>query len=163
MTYMRVKDSPLTSIASIALGCIEEDSRPKRNKPTWILNRCQIVIVNGNSTATNYMKHAPNLSHASHTGILASEACTTKAASTGFSPETAGNRIAAVLRGSRQDITSEDLVDDCLKLGITPHDSRAFGSVFRALVRDGRIFFCGYSRRRKGHGSFGTSKWRSTM
>lgn len=57
--------------------------------------------------------------------------------------------------------TSGEVVTDAAKrAGIVPHDDRAFGPCYAALVRDGIIERHSYTRRLKGHGTGGASVWR---
>ena len=95
-------------------------------------------------------------------GQAAAEACTAKAARvSGF--DTAAAR-AAVLELLSDGVarSGEQLVDHCLRLGIVPHDARAFGSVFGTLARKGLIEAVGHAARRKGHGTSGARMWRAT-
>ena len=94
-------------------------------------------------------------------GQAAAEACTAKAARvSGF--DTAAAR-AAVLELLSDGVarSGEQLVDHCLRLGIVPHDARAFGSVFGTLARKGLIEAVGHAARRKGHGTSGARMWRA--
>ncbi len=94
-------------------------------------------------------------------GQAASEACTAKAERVaGF--DTAAAR-AAVLELLSDGVarSGEQLVDHCLRLGIVPHDARAFGSVFGTLARNGLIEAVGHAARRKGHGTSGARMWRA--
>lgn len=54
----------------------------------------------------------------------------------------------------------EDLTDACKRVGIVPHDDRAFGPVYMRLSRAGLIEKAGYVPRRKGHGTSGGSVWK---
>lgn len=56
--------------------------------------------------------------------------------------------------------TGEDLTDHCRKLGIVPHNDRAFGPVMMRLMRSGKIIKAGYGPRRKGHGAPGATLWK---
>ena len=94
-------------------------------------------------------------------GQAAAEACTSKAERvSGF--DTAAAR-AAVLKLLADGVarSGEQLVDHCLRLGIVPHDARAFGSVFGTLARNGLIEAVGHAARRKGHGTSGAKMWRA--
>jgi hypothetical protein len=46
---------------------------------------------------------------------------------------------------------SEAIVDAAVDAGHKPHDSRAFGYVFRVLASEGRIAKCGFATRRNGN------------
>lgn len=69
------------------------------------------------------------------------------------------NFIAAHLASNDQ-VSGEDLTDACKAAGIKPHDDRAFGAVYRRLLRDKRIEKCATTIRKKGHGSVGCSVYR---
>ena len=56
--------------------------------------------------------------------------------------------------------SGEDLVDAAVAHGHRPHDSRAFGSVFKGLVRKGIIECAGFCLRRKGNATAGGRLWR---
>lgn len=95
-------------------------------------------------------------------GHQAAAACTAKAERVaGF--DTAAAR-AAVLELLADGVarSGEQLVDHCLRLGIVPHDARAFGSVFGTLARNGLIEAVGFAARRKGHGTSGARMWKAT-
>lgn len=55
--------------------------------------------------------------------------------------------------------SSEDITDSCKKVGIVPHDDRAFGSVFAHLAKKDSIRSVGFCLRRKGHGTSGGRIW----
>jgi hypothetical protein len=58
-------------------------------------------------------------------------------------------------------VSSGELITDAAKLaGIRPPDDRAFGAVYGALSRTGRIVCAGYCARVKGHGTAGGRLWR---
>lgn len=94
-------------------------------------------------------------------GRQAAEACTAKAERGGFDTAAAKAAILGLLADG-QARSGEQLVDHCLRAGLVPHDSRAFGSVFGRLSRDGLIEAVGYTERRKGHGTAGGRLWRAT-
>lgn len=56
--------------------------------------------------------------------------------------------------------SGEDLTQACEDAGIVAHDGRAFGPVFKSLLRDGLIERCGTCLRKKGHGTQGGSIYR---
>jgi hypothetical protein len=93
-------------------------------------------------------------------GQAAAEACAAKAErTTAFD---AGRARAAVLEvlADGQARSGEQLVDHCLRLGIVPHDARAFGAVFAGLAKNNKIVSVGFAARRKGHGTAGARLWR---
>ena len=103
----------------------------------------------------------PLFAHRS-TGVAAAEACAAKAERTAvFSTAEAKAAVLELLADGRPR-TGEELVDHCLRLGIVPHDQRAFGSVFRSLSGAGRIVAVGNAERKKGHGTSGARVWRIT-
>ncbi len=65
--------------------------------------------------------------------------------------------VLAQLRAGQA--TGETLVDGCKAAGLVPRDDRAFGVVFSALRRDGRIRAVGVAMRRKGRGTAGARVW----
>jgi hypothetical protein len=95
-------------------------------------------------------------------GHAAAAACTAKAErTTAFD---AGRARAAVLDllADGQARSGEQLVDHCQRLGIVPHDARAFGAVFGKLKRDGLIEEAGFVPRSKGHGTSGGRLWKAS-
>jgi len=88
-------------------------------------------------------------------GEQAAAACLTKArkADPEFS-EKAAAAILAHLRAVRQ-ASGEVLVDVAMAHGARCADSRAFGSVFSALLRKNLVHVVGYAPRTKGHGCMG--------
>jgi hypothetical protein len=65
-----------------------------------------------------------------------------------------------VLLGSNGAMPGEDLVTACRMLGVVPaRDDRAFGPVFAALSRAGRIRKAGHCDRAKGHATAGGIVW----
>lgn len=95
-------------------------------------------------------------------GEAAAEACTAKAER--VAAFDSGSARAAVLELLSDGVarSGEQIVDHCLRLGIVPHDARAFGSVFGTLARKGLIEAVGHAARRKGHGTSGARMWRAT-
>jgi len=94
-------------------------------------------------------------------GQAAAQACLAKAERvTAFD---AGRARAAVLEvlADGQARSGEQLVDHCQRLGIVPHDARAFGAVFLKLKRMGLIEEAGFVARTKGHGTAGGRLWRA--
>jgi hypothetical protein len=70
----------------------------------------------------------------------------------------AGDFILWYLR-VRGPTPGEMLTDLAKAHGMRPPDDRAFGSVFRMLVRRGEIRQAGWCERRKGHGTGGGRVW----
>lgn len=58
--------------------------------------------------------------------------------------------------------SGEEISLACKAAGIKPHDDRAFGPVYFALCREGKIEKCGQVRRTRGHGTAGGNVWRVT-
>lgn len=54
-------------------------------------------------------------------------------------------------------ISCETLVTAAEQAGYKPHDSRAFGSIFRRLLKENRLRRVGFGMRSKGHGAYGAS------
>lgn len=96
---------------------------------------------------------------AAKAGQAAAAACTAKAAAAGFDTASARAAVLELLADGRAR-SGEEIVDHCLRLGLVPHDQRAFGAVFGKLSRDGRIEAVGFAERRKGHGTSGAKVWR---
>jgi hypothetical protein len=95
--------------------------------------------------------------------FAAAAACTAKAVRVaGFDTDAARAAILEALAKSGRAMTGEELVDHCQRLGMVPHDARAFGSVFKKLVKDKQIVSVGFAARRKGHGTAGARLWKST-
>lgn len=68
-------------------------------------------------------------------------------------------KILAILR-ERGRVSGEELVTECREAGIVPaSDDRAFGPVFAALSRSGRIQKAGFVERTKGHSTAGGIVW----
>ena len=90
-------------------------------------------------------------------------ACTAKAVRVaGFDTDAARAAILEALTKSGRAMTGEELVDHCQRLGLVPHDARAFGSVFKKLAKDKQIVSVGFAARRKGHGTAGARLWKAT-
>jgi hypothetical protein len=95
--------------------------------------------------------------------FAAAAACTAKAVRVaGFDTDAARAAILEALAASGRAMTGEELVDHCQRLGLVPHDARAFGSVFAGLAKNNKIVSVGFAARRKGHGTAGARLWRST-
>ena len=95
--------------------------------------------------------------------FAAAEACTAKAVRVaGFDTDAARAAILDALTRSGRALTGEELVDHCQRMGLVPHDARAFGSVFAGLARDKQIVAVGFAARRKGHGTAGARLWKAT-
>ena len=94
-------------------------------------------------------------------GHAAAEACAAKAErTTSFDADRARAAVLEVLADG-QARSGEQLVDHCQRLGIVPHDARAFGAVFLKLKRMGQIEEAGFVARTKGHGTSGGRLWRA--
>jgi hypothetical protein len=80
------------------------------------------------------------------------------------SPDFAAHARAFVLEYlARHGAASGEAVTNACKLaGIRPHDDRAFGPVYFALVRAGLIRKVGACLRTKGHGTSGGNIWALT-
>lgn len=89
----------------------------------------------------------------------AAAACTAKAERAGFDTAAAKAAVLELLADGRAR-SGEEIVDHCLRLGLVPHDSRAFGSVFARLAQAGAIEAVGYCERKKGNGTAGGRMWR---
>lgn len=94
-------------------------------------------------------------------GLAAGAACLAKAARAGFDAGAARAAVLELLADGRPR-SGEEIVDHCQRLGLVPHDARAFGTVFGVLKRHGRIEAVGFTTRRKGHGTAGARVWRAT-
>jgi len=94
-------------------------------------------------------------------GQVAAQACLAKAERvTAFDGERARAAVLELLADGRAR-SGEEIVDHCQRLGLVPHDARAFGPVFGTLARHGRIEAVGFTTRRKGHGTAGARVWRA--
>lgn len=95
-------------------------------------------------------------------GEMQGEACLQKAErTTPFDRQAAMNEVIAILTSEGRAMTGEELVDRCQRVGLVPHDGRAFGPVFKELARRGLIETVGFAARRKGHGTAGARVWRA--
>lgn len=101
-----------------------------------------------------------DLRTAREAGHAAADACTDKAERVSDFDTEAARRFVLWFLGSEGPHTGEDIVDAAALVGLRPHDTRAFGSVFSGLARDGRIVRDGFALRRKGHGTAGATRWR---
>lgn len=100
-----------------------------------------------------------NFSAARAVGEDLGELCASKAERvTGFDREGARKFILGELVRHGQ-MTGEALTDSAKAAGYRPHDDRAFGAVFGALVKRGLIRTIGYATRVKGHGTGGARIW----
>jgi hypothetical protein len=90
----------------------------------------------------------------------AAAACTKKAERAGFDTAAAKAAVLELLADGRAR-SGEELVDHCLRLGLVPHDHRAFGSVFSRLAQAGAIEAVGFTERKKGNGTAGGRMWRA--
>jgi hypothetical protein len=95
-------------------------------------------------------------------GMAAAAACLAKAEQTaGFDAGRAREAVLALLADG-QPRSGEELVDHCQRIGMVPHDARAFGAVIGTLSRRGLIEAVGQTNRRKGHNTAGATVWRIT-
>jgi hypothetical protein len=95
-------------------------------------------------------------------GRAAAEACTAKAEQvTAFDAARARAAVLELLADG-QARSGEAIVDHCQRLGLVPHDARAFGAVFGKLRRMELIEVVGYVERAKGHGTAGGRLWKAT-
>lgn len=93
-------------------------------------------------------------------GQAAAQACLAKAERvTAFDADRARAAVLELLADGRPR-SGEEIVDHCQRLGLVPHDARAFGAVIGTLARRGLIESVGYAARRKGHGTAGARVWR---
>ena len=60
-------------------------------------------------------------------------------------------------------VSSEEMTLACLEAGIRPHDLRAFGAVYKRMVREGILTDKIIVQRRFGHGTSGGSLYRVAM
>ena len=76
-------------------------------------------------------------------------------------PGFTGRAASFVLEYLRENgrTAGETLTDLAIAAGHVPPDARAFGAVFRVLVKRGKIRHVGWCERRKGHGSGGGRVW----
>jgi hypothetical protein len=95
-------------------------------------------------------------------GAAAGAACLAKAErTTAFDADRARAAVLELLADGVAR-SGEEIVDHCERLGLVPHDARAFGPVFAALARRGQIESVGFAARRKGHGTAGARVWQIT-
>jgi hypothetical protein len=95
-------------------------------------------------------------------GRAAAAACTAKAEQvTAFDAARARAAVLELLADG-QARSGEAIVDHCQRLGLVPHDARAFGAVFQKLKRAGQIEEAGFVARAKGHGTAGGRLWQIT-
>jgi hypothetical protein len=94
--------------------------------------------------------------------MAAAAACLAKAEQTaGFDAGRAREAVLALLADG-QPRSGEELVDHCQRIGMVPHDARAFGPVLKSLAGGGLIEAVGFVARAKGHGTAGGRLWRIT-
>jgi len=95
-------------------------------------------------------------------GRAAGEACLAKAErTTSFYADAARAAILELLADGVAR-SGEQLVDHCQRLGMVPHDARAFGAVIGTLARRGLIKAVGFVARAKGHGTAGGRLWKAS-
>jgi hypothetical protein len=113
-------------------------------------------------TTMDAINDLPIFAAAKRAGEAAGEACLAKAEQvSAFDADKARAAILEVLADGVSR-SGEQLVDHCQRLGLVPHDARAFGSVIGTLARRGLIEAVGFAARRKGHGTAGARIWRAT-
>jgi hypothetical protein len=95
-------------------------------------------------------------------GEAAGAACLKKAKRTAAFDAAAAGAAMLELLADGVARSGEQLVDHCWSLGLVPHDARAFGPVFAALSRVGKIECVGFAARKKGHGTAGARMWKAT-
>jgi hypothetical protein len=94
-------------------------------------------------------------------GRAAASACVAAAERRGFDADAARAAVLELLADGRAR-SGEEITDHCERLGLVPHDARAFGSVIGGLSRRGLIEAVGFATRRKGHGTAGARVWQIT-
>jgi hypothetical protein len=102
----------------------------------------------------------PLFDQAHKEGMGAGASCLEKAERAGFDKSAAADAVLELLADGRAR-SGEELVDHCQRLGLVPHDARAFGPVIAGLARKGLIEAVGFAARRKGHGTAGARLWRA--
>lgn len=95
---------------------------------------------------------------ASRNAILANVEAAEESRTPGFA-ELARQFVLSYL-GNVPRASGEDLVDAAADAGIVATEPRAWGPIFGALSRDGRIAKDGFCQRRKGHATAGGLLWR---
>lgn len=92
-------------------------------------------------------------------GEIAGNRCADKAAQ--LDPDFRQKAAAVILDHLRivGECSGEELTDLAIAKGVKPHDARAFGPVFAALNREGKIRSAGFCLRKKGHGTAGGRVW----
>lgn len=93
-------------------------------------------------------------------GRAAGEACLAKAERVAAFDADAARAAILELLADGVARSGEQLVDHCQRLGLVPHDARAFGAVIGTLARRGLIEAVGFVARAKGHGTAGGRLWR---
>lgn len=92
-------------------------------------------------------------------GEIAGNRCADKAERA--DPEFRAKAATAILEHLKVvgECSGEELTDIAIAKGAKPHDARAFGPVFAALSREGKIRSAGFCLRKKGHGTAGGRVW----
>lgn len=91
-------------------------------------------------------------------GHTAAAAAQDAAERKGFDPKAAADTMLDYLR-KQGPASGETLTAYVRAVGNAPGDDRAFGGVFRALVKRGAIWQVGECLRAKGHGTAGGRVW----
>jgi hypothetical protein len=94
-------------------------------------------------------------------GEHAAIACMAKAEAVSNFDSEAVRRLIVLALKRRGQMSGEALVNLAKAAGYTPHDDRAYGSVFSTLSRRGAIRCVGYCERKKGHSTAGGRLWQA--
>jgi len=94
-------------------------------------------------------------------GRAAGEACLAKAERVAAFDSDAARAAILELLADGVARSGEQLVDHCQRMGLVPHDARAFGAVIQKLSRLKQIEAVGFVARAKGHGTAGGRLWRA--
>lgn len=63
--------------------------------------------------------------------------------------------IVEFVRTQPEPVSGETVTLACRQAGITPHDDRAFGSIYAKAIRNNAIVVVGFCARARGHGTAG--------
>ncbi len=95
-------------------------------------------------------------------GRAAGEACLAKAERVAAFDADAARAAILELLADGVARSGEQLVDHCQRLGMVPHDARAFGAVIGKLAKQKQIEAVGFVARAKGHGTAGGRLWKAS-
>ncbi len=112
-------------------------------------------------TTMDAINDTPLFAAARRAGEAAGEACMAKAEQVAAFDADRARAAVLDLLADGQARSGEEIVDHCQRLGLVPHDARAFGPVFGTLRRLELIEVVGYVARAKGHGTAGGRLWRA--